>query len=121
MKSENRYKKLIKKIKEITKSKRIPFSFSKKKNNFFSNSIHITTVVLMQKEKKHYRDMPDFLELLRDEIGLKRIPHFTTINKFALRVKPYWFEFLIEQIELFRKKALILFLQMLEFGFRKVT
>jgi len=98
MKSDNRYKKLIKKIRQIAKSKRIPFSFSKKKNNIFSNIIHITSWVLMQKEKKHYRDMPDFLELLRDEIGLRRIPHFTTINKFAMRVKPFWFEQLINEI-----------------------
>lgn len=34
--------------------------------------------------------MPDFLDLLKDEIGLRRIPHFTTINKFVLRVKPVW-------------------------------
>ena len=98
MKSDNRYKKLIKKIRQLAKSKRIPFSFSKKKNNVFSNIIHITSLVLMQKEKKHYRDMPDFLELLRDEIGLRRIPHFTTMNKFALRVKPFWFEQLITDI-----------------------
>jgi hypothetical protein len=98
MKRDNRYKKLIKKIRELAKSKRIPFSFSRKKNNIFSNVIHITSWVLMQKEKKHYRDMPDFLELLRDEIGLRRIPHFTTINKFALRVKPFWFEQLISEI-----------------------
>jgi len=64
----------------------------------FSNTKHITMYVLKIKEKKDYRDMPDFLELLKDEIGLKRIPHFTTINKFALRVKPIWFDALMEEL-----------------------
>jgi len=98
MKKSNKYKKLIIRTKGIIRGARIPKSFSKKNNNVFSNEKHIIMQVLMQKEKKHYRNMPDFLELLKNEIGLRKIPHFTTINKFALRVKPYWFELLIEQI-----------------------
>ncbi len=54
--------------------------------------------VLRQKEKKKYRDCPDFFDLLKKEIGLPRVPHFTTANKFTLRVKPAWFEQLIAQI-----------------------
>ena len=98
MKKRNLYKKLIAKTKSIARARRVPRSFSKKKNNVFSNTQHISMYLLMIKEKKDYRDMPDFLELLRDEIGLKRIPHFTTINKFALRVKPLWFDALIEEL-----------------------
>ena len=98
MKKRNVYKRFIAKIKSGCKARRIPKSFSKKKNNVFSNTKHMTMYGLMKKEKKDYRDMPDFLELLRDEIGLPRIPHFTTINKFALRVKPAWFDALIEEI-----------------------
>ena len=98
MKKRNVYKKFIAKIKSACKARRIPKSFSKKKNNVFSNTKHMTMYGLMKKEKKDYRDMPDFLELLKDEIDLPRIPHFTTINKFALRVKPKWFDALIEEI-----------------------
>jgi hypothetical protein len=98
MKKSNKYKKLIMRTKGVIKNARIPKSFSKKNNNVFSNEKHIIIQVLMQSEKKHYRDMPDFLELVKNEVGLRRIPHFTTINKFSLRVKPYWFELLIEQI-----------------------
>ena len=72
--------------------------FPKKNNNVFNNEEQIICYTLMQKEKKHYRDMPDFLELLEKEIGLKRIPHFTTINKFILKAKPIWFERLIAKI-----------------------
>lgn len=98
MKKSNKYKKLITMTKGIIRSARIPKSFSKKNNNVFSNEKHIIMQVLMQSEKKHYRDMPDFLELMRPELGLRKIPHFTTINKFTLRIKPHWFERLIEQI-----------------------
>ena len=98
MRKSNKYKKLIIRTKGIIRGARIPKSFSKKNNNVFSNEKHIIIQIVMQKEKKHYRDMPDFLELLKTEIGLKKIPHFTTINKFALRVKPFWFEQLIAQI-----------------------
>jgi hypothetical protein len=67
----------------------MPKSFSKKKNNVFSNTKHIVMYVLKIKEKKDYLDMPDFLELLKKEIGLQRIPHFTMINKFALELNPH--------------------------------
>jgi len=98
MRKSNKYKKLIIRTKGVIKSARVPKSFSKKNNNVFSNEKHIIMYTLMQSEKKHYRDMPDFLELLKQEISLQRTPHFTTINKFALRVKPFWFERLIEQV-----------------------
>lgn len=98
MKKTNKYIKLIRITKGFLVSRKIPKSFSKKNNNFFSNPELVIIWVLMQKEEKHYRDMPDFLELLKEEIGLKKIPHFTTINKFVLRVKPFWFEELISEI-----------------------
>ncbi len=88
MRKENAYKKLIKRAKGKIRSARIPRTLSKKNNSVFNNEEQIICYTLMQKEKKHYRDMPDFLELLEKEIGLKRIPHFTTINKFILKAKP---------------------------------
>lgn len=98
MKTSNKYKKLILRVRAAVKSARIPRSFSKKKNNVFSNEQHITMYVLMIKEDKAYRDMPDFLELLKKVLRLPRIPNFTTINKFALRIKSWWIERLIAEI-----------------------
>ncbi len=54
--------------------------------------------VLMEKEEKSYKKIVELIELLKDEIGLRRIPHFTTINKFALRIEPVWFNSLIDEI-----------------------
>lgn len=56
MKKRNLYKRLIAKIKSMAKARRVPRSFSKKKNNVFSNTQHISMYVLMIKEKKDYRD-----------------------------------------------------------------
>jgi len=85
MRKQNIYKKLIWRAKGEIRSARIPRTLSKKNNNVFSNEKHILMHVLMQKEEKHYREMPDFLELLKKEIGLRRIPHFMTLNKFELK------------------------------------
>jgi len=109
MKKKNLYKRLIAKIKSIAKARRMPKSFSKKKNNVFSNTKHVIMYVLMIKEGKSYRDLIDFIELLRDEIGLQRLPHFTTVNKFALRVKPKWFDVLMEELlnSIYQEEAVI--------------
>ncbi len=39
----------------------------------------------MAKEEKSYREIIDLIEVLKDEIGLQKIPHFTTINKKSHR------------------------------------
>ncbi len=98
MEKEDRYKKLIQRVKSGVRASRIPRSFSKKKNNVFSNEQHIVIQVLMQLEGKRLRDMPSFLELLQDELHLARAIHFTTINKFALRIKQTFLEMIISRM-----------------------
>ena len=94
----NFYKKLILRISSVVRASRIPRSFSKKNNNVFSNEQHITIQVLMQLEGKRLRNMKRFLELIYMELELPRIPHFTTINKFVLRIKSLLVEQLIAQL-----------------------
>jgi len=107
MRRENFYKKLIQKVRSAVKVSRIPRSFSKKNNNVFSNEQHITMQVLMQIEKKKFRNMPAFLELVDVELELKRIPNFTTINKFSLRIKPAFIERLIASLITRYENALV--------------
>ena len=95
MRRQNFYKKLILRISSAVKASRIPRSFSRKNNNKFSNKQHIIFQVLMQLEGKRFREMPDFLELLKEELKLREIPHFSTINKFSLRIKSAFVETLI--------------------------
>ncbi len=98
MNKEDRYKKLIQRVKSGVRASRIPRSFSKKKNNVFSNEQHIVIQVLMQLEGKKLRDMPSFLSLVQNELHLARAIHFTTINKFALRVKQTFLEAIIAKM-----------------------
>jgi len=107
MKKQNFYKKLILRIKSAVKASRIPRSFSKKNNNVFSNEQHIIIQVLMQFECKRFRDMPRFLELIAIELNLERIPHFSTINKFSLRVKPVYIEDLITNLVKSHKNRIV--------------
>src|SRR3989338_2499945 len=98
MRSEDFYKKLIQRVKSGVRASRIPRSFSKKKNNVFSNEQHIVIQVLRQLEGKALRDMPSFLTLLQKELHLARAIHFTTINKFALIVKQTILEVIIARM-----------------------
>lgn len=98
MKRHNVYLRLIHCAKGIVRASRIPRSFSKRKNNVFSNEKHICMQVLKQYAGVTYRELPDLCELLQEELDLPRKPNFTTANKFALRIKPFWFERLIAQI-----------------------
>ena len=98
MKEVSFYKKLIQRVKFGVRAARIPRSFSKKKNNVFSNEQHIVIQVLMQLEGKALRAMPGFLDLVQDELHLARAIHFTTINKFALRVKQTYLEMIIARM-----------------------
>ena len=107
MRSNNFYKKLIQKVKSGVRAARIPRSFSKKKNNVFSNEQHIVIQVLMQLEDKALRDMPSFLVLLQKELNLARAIHFTTINKFALRIKQTYLEIIIARMVKSNESSLV--------------
>ena len=107
MNKKNFYIKLIQKVKSGVRAARIPRSFSKKKNNVFSNEQHIVIQVLMQLEGKVLRDMPDFLALLQEELHLARAIHFTTINKFALRIKQTFLEEIIARMVRSKESSLV--------------
>ncbi len=66
-------------------------------------TIHQHIIIQIYREKKRslpYRDLRDQLEesKLAEHIGLKCIPHFTTPQKFAKRVKAYDLEKIIQSI-----------------------
>ena len=107
MKKQNFYKKLILRVKSAVRASRYPRSFSKKNNNIFSNEQHIIMQVLMRFEKKRFRDMPRFLELISEELNLPRIPCFTTINKFSLRIKSVLIESLITNLVKSNQKRIV--------------
>ena len=85
---ESKYLKFIDKGLELAKS--IPRHFSKYSNKIFCNHQKMVLLVLKQKLRTTYRDLIEILKIsdIPMYIGLKRIPHRTTLIKFAKKIKP---------------------------------
>lgn len=80
------YLKFIEQCMEIAKA--IPEYFSKFSNKIFTNHQKIVLLVLKQKLKINYRNLVELLKITKipDFIGLKRIPHFTTLIRFSKKI-----------------------------------
>lgn len=87
-KKESKYLRFIDKALELCKD--LPRYFSKFSNKIFCNHQKIVLLVLKQKLRTTYRDLVELLKISNIPlyIGLKRIPHHTTLVKFAKKIKP---------------------------------
>jgi hypothetical protein len=87
---ESRYIRMVKAVFKVCQRQRIPLYLSRFSRHDYTLWQHIALVMLMQRIRKSYREyVDDYLtttEKLLDVLGLSRIPHFTTIEKFLLRV-----------------------------------
>ncbi len=87
---ESRYIRMVRAIFKICQRMCIPLYLSRFSRKDFTLWQHIALVALMQRIRKSYREyVNDYLtttERLLDVLGLPKIPHFTTIEKFLLRV-----------------------------------
>jgi len=71
--------------------------FSKKT---YTQHQHLAILCLMKYLKMHYRDVIDLLKEtpgIRKILGLKKLPHFTTPNKFLLRISTTVLEFVLNK------------------------
>jgi len=89
-KEESRYIRMVRKIFNVCKRQCVPLYSSKFSRKDFTLWQHIALIALMQRIRKSYREYAeDYLtttERLLGVLGLTKIPHFTTIEKFLLRV-----------------------------------
>tara|TARA_Y100000031_G_scaffold112422_1_gene124139 strand:- start:126 stop:1070 length:945 start_codon:yes stop_codon:yes gene_type:complete len=94
-KKDSKYLKFIDKALEFCKS--IPRYFSKFSNKIFCNHQKIVLLVLKQKLRTTYRDLIELLKIsdIPLYIGLKRIPHHTTLVKFAKKIKSQFLNLLL--------------------------
>ena len=86
---ESRYVKLARTVLRILKHARMPLFFHKKSNHIFTVWQHLVLLTIRQYEGKSYRMFADWLleaHYLRMFLQLSRIPHFTTLQKFADRI-----------------------------------
>lgn len=84
---DSKYLNFIDKALELCKD--IPRYFSKFSNKIFCNHQKLVLLVLKQKLKTTYRDLIEILKVsnIPMYIGLRRIPHHSTLVKFAKKIK----------------------------------
>src|SRR5437016_2837913 len=81
---------MVRTIFKVCRRQALPLYLSRFSRKDFTLWQHIALIALMQRVRKSYREyVDDYLtttERLLDVLGLSKIPHFTTIEKFLLRV-----------------------------------
>lgn len=85
----SKYKKVADFCYELCQIARIPLHFSKFSNKLYSNYKHIFLLVYKQFRKFTFEELMHDLEdniTLKAYLGLKKLPHYTTLVKFAKRL-----------------------------------
>jgi hypothetical protein len=90
LREESRYIRMVRAVYKVCQRQAVPLYSSRYSRKDYTLWQHIALIALMQRIRKSYREyVDDYLtttERLLDVLGLSRIPHFTTIEKFLLRV-----------------------------------
>ena len=90
-KQESRYLRIVRSVFIVCKRQAIPLYSSKYSRKDFTLWQHIAILVLFQRISKSYREyVVDWLPVstaIVEALGLKKkLPHYTTLEKFSLRV-----------------------------------
>ncbi len=87
---ESKYIRMVRAIFKVCQRQCVPLYSSRYSRKDFTLWQHIALLALMQRIRKSYREFAkDFLAVadrLVSALGLSKIPHFTSIEKFLLRV-----------------------------------
>jgi len=81
---------IVRRQKRILKRARFPLRRSKYANHVYSDHQHVILLALRQQLRKSYRDFCDLMEAcdsILNELGLERMPHWTTLQKFSARAE----------------------------------
>jgi transposase len=75
-------------VERVFSESRLPFKFSKYSNGMYNNFVHVFLLVLKEKYKQSYRGLVELADSLniRQMLGLIKVPHFTTLQKFISRL-----------------------------------
>lgn len=86
----SRYIRMVRAVFKVCRRQCVPLYSSRFSRRDFTQWQHIALLVLWQRMRKSYREyVNDLLPVaytLVEELGLSRLPHFTTLEKFMLRV-----------------------------------
>src|SRR5712692_9785370 len=88
-KEESRYMRVVRTVFKVCKRQAVPLYSSRFSRKDYTIWQHIALIALMQRIRKSYREyVNDYLtttEKLVRVLGLNRLPHYTSIEKFLLR------------------------------------
>ncbi|MBU1914242.1 MAG: transposase, partial [Candidatus Thermoplasmatota archaeon] len=74
----------------VLKRARYPLRGSKYANHVYTDHQHVVLLALRQHFRKSYRDFCEVLEVcteILEELGLRKVPHWTTLHKFSKRAE----------------------------------
>jgi len=80
----------VRRQKKVLRRARYPLRESKYANHLYTDHQHVVLLALRQHFRKSYRDLCEEIEvctLLLEELGLRRVPHWTTLHKFSKRAE----------------------------------
>ena len=86
---KNKYQRMIVLMRQILTKMRVPFYLHDKSNHIFTIHQHVIMLVLRQYESKSYESFVEWLQVsdqIVQMLGLKTIPHCTTLQKAASRL-----------------------------------
>ncbi len=86
---KDKYQRMISVMRQILRKMRVPFYLHTKSNHIFTLHQHIIMLVLRQYESKSYESFVQWLQVsteITQMLGIKTIPHFTTLQKAATRL-----------------------------------
>ena len=81
------YNKLVARTRRLVRRYRVPLHWSRTKNEKFNVHTICVLLVLFQIEQKDYRTFQGWLEIA-PALGLKNVPHWTTVQKAFARLPP---------------------------------
>jgi hypothetical protein len=73
---------------KVLRRARYPLRESRYANHLYIDHQHVVMLALRQHFRKSYRDFCEMLDVctsILDELGLRRVPHWTTLHKFSKR------------------------------------
>ncbi|MBN2251289.1 MAG: IS5 family transposase [Candidatus Altiarchaeota archaeon] len=86
--SKNRLIKIAEAIVKVCRGAKIPVYSCRKSKHVYRQEQHVAIVCMMKYFRLHYRSVVQLLELMpsmRKAVGLARMPHYTTVQKFFRR------------------------------------
>ena len=99
MRSSGRVIRFVEYAYSLVHSTHLPWYSNKYSRRDYTQHQLLTILLFKEFRKEDYRTVVSNLEemdRIRDALGLKTIPHFTTLQKFFSRIKPIYFEILLK-------------------------